>query len=112
MLLQFYDKRLGELFKRDETFHLAEYVKHSRPIHVALMVLYLIIVSKLFILNFHCGLQNANMSVQKKSSGGPGRTKVLAAGVDGVAIPSADENGGEDSEVCSVFHALKFNNNP
>lgn len=40
------------------------------------------------------------MAAQKKSSGGAGRTKVLAAGVDGVAIPCTDENGGEDSEVC------------
>lgn len=53
-----------------------------------------------FTLNLHFGLQNANMAAQKKSSGGAGRTKVLAAGVDGVAIPCTDENGGEDSEVC------------
>jgi len=52
------------------------------------------------------------MSVQKKSSGGPGRTKALAAGMDGASIPSIDENGGEDSEVCSVFHALILINNP
>ena len=70
----------------------------------------LIIVFKCFILNLHFGLQNANMSAQKKSSGGAGRNKVLPAGVDGVTIPSADENGGEDPEVygCSFFDVLKF----
>jgi len=51
------------------------------------------------------------MSVQKKSSGGAGRPKVLPAGVDGVSIPSADENGGEDSEVCPIFDVLKLINN-
>lgn len=59
----------------------------------------------------HFGLQNANMSAQKKSSGGAGRTKVLPAGVDGVAVPSIDESGGEDFEVCSVFDVLKLINN-
>ena len=55
------------------------------------------------------------MSSQKKSSGGAGRTKVLAAGVDSVAIPCTDENGGEDSEVhvhvCSFFDVVKLVNN-
>ena len=46
------------------------------------------------------------MSAQKKSSGGAGRNKVLPSGVDGVVIPSADENGGDDMEVCSFFHIL------
>ena len=62
---------------------------------------------KTFELNFHFGVQNANLSAQKKSSSGAGRTKVLPAGVDGVAVPSADENGGEDTEVCSFFDFLK-----
>jgi len=68
------------------------------------------VVFKCFILNLHFGLQNANMSAQKKSSGGAGRNKVLPVGVDGVTMPSADENGGEDPEVhgCSFLDVLKF----
>ena len=62
-------------------------------------------------LNLHFLLQNANMSAQKKSSGGAGRPKVIPAGVDSVAIPCADENGGDDSEVCSFFDVFKIINN-
>ena len=51
------------------------------------------------------------MSAQKKSSCGAGRPKVLAAGVDSVAIPCADENAGDDSEVCSFFDVFKIINN-
>lgn len=46
--------------------------------------------------------KNANMSAQKKSSSGAGRPKVLA-GVDSVAIPCTDENGGDDSETARVL---------
>ena len=70
------------------------------------MVLHSIIVFKPFILNLPFGLQNANISAQKKSSGGTGRNKILPAGVDSVALPSADENGAEDPEVCSFFDVL------
>ena len=62
-------------------------------------------------LNLHFVLQNANMSAQKKSSGCAGRPKVIPAGVDSVAIPCADENGGDDSEVCSFFDVFKIINN-
>lgn len=41
------------------------------------------------------------MSASKRASGSASRSKLLPPGVDGVAMPSTDENGVDDIEVWS-----------
>lgn len=49
------------------------------------------------------------MSASKRSSGSAGRTKLLPPGVDGVAVPSADDNGADDAEVCQPSYYYNVN---
>ena len=44
------------------------------------------------------------MSASKKSSGGAGQNRLLPPVVDGVTVPSTDENDVDDAEVhCTDF---------
>ncbi|KAL9957258.1 hypothetical protein ACROYT_G038872 [Oculina patagonica] len=47
--------------------------------------------------------KNANVSASKKSTGSAGRNKLLPPVVDGVAAPSADDNGADDVETARIL---------